>query len=127
MKRLAGCLLFASSVSQGAGMDYATLVASSGKVITFHAEISPYPEQHPTGLLNRYDAKTHTLQRKYETYVQLSPNDPQIVLASLDRIACQTAFTVTGRAKWIDLSGKPDTKTAYSRVWIDVFRVVCDE
>lgn len=126
MKHLPLLWLLVSATGQAADMDYATLVASSGKVVTFRAAIAPYPEQHPTGLLNRYDPNTQTIQRKHETYVTLHPHEPQIVLASPNIIPCKTTLTVHGTAKWIDLGGKPNSKTSYARVWVAVDSVICD-
>ncbi len=126
MKYLPWMLLLVSVTGQSADMDYPTLVASSGKVVTFRASIAPYPEQHPTGLFNHYDPKTQTIQRKHETYATLQPHDPQIVLVSTQAITCPASITINGIAQWIDLDGKPNRKTSYARVWVTVITAICD-
>jgi hypothetical protein len=118
-------LICAIPVAHSEAMDYATLAAADGQSVTFLAQISPHPEQHPTGLLDRYDPKTHTMQHQHETYAVLNANDPQIVLASPQALACKDALDITGTAHLIALGGKANTKNDYRRVWIAVSSYVC--
>lgn len=118
-------LICAIPVAHSEAMVYATLVAADGQTVTFEAQIAEFPEQHPTGLLDRYHPKTHTMQHQHETYVMLNANDPQIVLASSQAIGCKDALDITGKVHLIDLGGEAHTKNSYRRVWIAVASYVC--
>lgn len=118
-------LICVAPVAHSEAMDYATLAAAHGQVVSFRAQISTHPEQHPTGLLDRYDPQTRTIQHQHESYAILNPNDPQIVLASPQAIVCKDALDITGTVHLISFGGKANTKNSYRRVWIAVASYVC--
>ncbi|MFY9261272.1 MAG: hypothetical protein WAO71_12285 [Gallionella sp.] len=118
-------LMCAIPMAHSEAMNYATLAAADGQTVTFRAQISTHPEQHPTGLLDRYHPQTHTVQHQHETYAILNAHDPQIVLASPEAITCKDALDITGTVRSIALGGKADTKNSYRRVWIAVSSYRC--
>lgn len=106
----------------------ASLSKYPGKVVKFTATFSTVAEQHPTGLLDKYDPKTGELLKHQETYVVINAGEPQIVLVSSNPITCAAAIEkidVEGTVTLIRFNGKPGTKTAYARPWVKVAHYKC--
>ena len=95
------------------------------QLVHFIAKVPTIIEQHPTGLLSKFDLNQKRPIPSYESYVNLGDPAVQIVLSYREPIRCKELIEITGEVRIINLSGPEGSKGAYHRPWIDVSRYEC--
>lgn len=103
-----------------------SLYACGGKIIKFLVKRSEHIEQHPVGLLNKFDPQTNKIVRKYETYVEILDTEWQVVLTSTTPIECASKIEGRGRVRVIKPKSSTEVgKNSYQRPWVDVLEFKC--